>query len=283
MDKFFIVTNRDKDEDLLFTKQIGDYISSKGKSWWMQENNDCLDGTRYRYTNAENARNADCAIVLGGDGTLIQAARDLSELGIPILGVNIGTLGYLTDIDKSHVFGAIDSILDNNYDIDERMILEGTAYRGNSIIQHQIALNDIVINREGMLKVIDFEVYVNNEYLISYSADGVIVSTPTGSTAYNLSAGGPIVTPNACMMVMTPVCPHSLNKSSVIFNPEDVVEIRMKKSRTTNEQRGASFDGDSFINLISGDRIVIRKSELTARFIRTKKLSFLEILRNKLS
>lgn len=283
MDKFFIVTNRDKDDNLLFTKQIGDYINSKGKSWSMQEDNTCVDGTSYRYTNAENAKDAECVIVLGGDGTLIQAARDLSELDIPILGVNIGTLGYLTDIDRSHVFGAIDNILDGNYEIDERMILEGTAYRGREIIQKQIALNDIVINREGLLKVIDFEVYVNNEYLISYSADGVIVSTPTGSTAYNLSAGGPIVTPNASMIVMTPVCPHSLNKSSVIFNPEDVVEIRMKKSRTTNEQRGASFDGDCFIKLISGDRIVIKKSDLTAKFIRTKKLSFLEILRNKLS
>ena len=163
------------------------------------------------------------------------------------------------------------------------MILRGRVYRGDDKLYSDIALNDIVINRMGSLKIINFDIFVNGEYLITYPADGLIVSTPTGSTAYNLSAGGPIVRPQTDCIVMTPVCPHVLNKSSVIFGGEDVLEVRMTQSRSGVEERVVTFDGTDYINLVSGDRIVISRSDTRASLIRIGKHNFLQILRNKLS
>ncbi len=212
MEKFFIVTNIAKDKDLAFTNSIIKYLESKGKVCYTQSG-DAVNNTNYNYTNADMVpKDTDCVIVLGGDGTLIQAARDLSKLELPLLGINIGTLGFLVDIDKEQALPAIDCVLDGDYEIDERMMLEGRAYRGGQLIYSNVALNDVVINRSGALRVIDFDIYVNDEYLTSYTADGLIISTPTGSTAYNLSAGGPIAQPNSDLIILTPVCGHKTNQ-----------------------------------------------------------------------
>lgn len=175
MEKFFIVTNTAKDKDLVFTNSIIDYLESKGKTCYTQTR-EAVNNTDYNYTNADLVPDdTDCVIVLGGDGTLIQAARDLSQLELPLLGINIGTLGFLVDIDKDQAFPAIDCVLGGDYEIDERMMLEGKAYRDGRLIYTNVALNDIVINRSGALRVIDFDIYVNDEYLTSYTADGLII------------------------------------------------------------------------------------------------------------
>lgn len=162
-----------------------------------------VEGTKYCYTNAEvMPDDVDCIIVLGGDGTLIQAARDLNERNIPLLGVNIGTLGYLTDTDMNNVYDTLNNLIDDKYEVDTRMMLDGKIYRDDKVIYEDVALNDVVLSRRGILRVIDFDIYVNGEYLNSFAADGVIVSTATGSTAYSLSAGGPIVQPNARLIMI---------------------------------------------------------------------------------
>ena len=284
MNKFYVIANSQKDMDFAMADKISEYIIAKGGTCVCQKRDIGKEGIKYNSAVASLIpEGTECVIVLGGDGTLIQAARDLSSINVPVFGINIGTLGYLTEIDMEQAFPAIDRIMADEYNIDTRMILRGRVYRGDDKLYSDIALNDIVINRMGSLKIINFDIFVNGEYLITYPADGLIVSTPTGSTAYNLSAGGPIVRPQTDCIVMTPVCPHVLNKSSVIFGGEDVLEVRMTQSRSGVEERVVTFDGTDYINLVSGDRIVISRSDTRASLIRIGKHNFLQILRNKLS
>ena len=284
MNKFYVIANSQKDMDFAMADKISEYIIAKGGTCVCQKRDIGKEGIKYNSADASLIpEGTECVIVLGGDGTLIQAARDLSSINVPVFGINIGTLGYLTEIDMEQAFPAIDRIMADEYNIDTRMILRGRVYRGDDKLYSDIALNDIVINRMGSLKIINFDIFVNGEYLITYPADGLSVSTPTGSTAYNLSAGGPIVRPQTDCIVMTPVCPHVLNKSSVIFGGEDVLEVRMTQSRSGVEERVVTFDGTDYINLISGDRIVISRSDTRASLIRIGKHNFLQILRNKLS
>lgn len=284
MNKFYVIANSQKDMDFAMADKVSEYIIEKGGTCVCQKRDIGKEGIKYNSADASLIpEGTECVIVLGGDGTLIQAARDLSSINVPVFGINIGTLGYLTEIDMEQAFPAIDRIMADEYNIDTRMILRGRVYRGDDKLYSDIALNDIVINRMGSLKIINFDIFVNGEYLITYPADGLIVSTPTGSTAYNLSAGGPIVRPQTDCIVMTPVCPHVLNKSSVIFGGEDVLEVRMTQSRSGVEERVVTFDGADYINLVSGDRIVISRSDTRASLIRIGKHNFLQILRNKLS
>lgn len=280
---FYIITNSAKDPDHALTTRIMSYLKEQGMQCNCQDPKEDVRGTKYRYTNADLiSDDTDCIIVLGGDGTLIQAARDLNRKDIPLLGVNIGTLGFLTDADMNSVYEAIDLVIQGKYEIDSRMMLEGRVYRDGNLIYENTALNDIVINRCGILRVIDFDIQVNGEYLNSYSADGVIVATATGSTAYSLSAGGPIVQPNAQMMMVTPICPHTLNKRSIIFGADDEIMIRMSDNKGLEEERVASFDGELFCKVITGDQIIVTRSKQVSKFIKTNKLSFLQRIRNKM-
>lgn len=281
MKNFYVIANNTKDNGFELTVSICDYLKSKGCVCEYQDKNDEY-GLNYA-SACLVPENTECVIVLGGDGTVIQAARALSEINIPILGVNIGNLGYLAEIDKEQIFPALDLLIDDKIYEDERMLIEAKVIRNNEVIYTDIALNDIVLNRVGPLQVINFDINVNGEFLISYPADGLIVATPTGSTAYNLSAGGPIVKPEKDIIVVTPVCPHTLNKSSIIFDGSDELEIVISPSRNGREERAVSFDGGKYFNVISGDRIIITKSKRIAKLIHTQKHNFLQILRNKMS
>ncbi|MGN0374316.1 MAG: NAD(+)/NADH kinase [Butyrivibrio sp.] len=283
MNRFYIIANAQKDTGFENTGRICEYIRNKGCYCEYQTFEGGGTGT---YNSADINRvpkGTECVLVLGGDGTLIQAARDLGVVSIPVFGINIGNLGFLTEIDMERAFPAIDSLIKDEYFKDIRMILNGTVIRNGKEVYSGEALNDIVLNREGPLRVIHFDIYVNGEFLIRYRADGLIVATPTGSTAYNLSAGGPIVRPGTESIVMTPICPHMLNKSSVIFGKDDELEIRLATRGITDGKRAVTFDGDHYFELVEGDRIIIKKSSRKATFIRTENHNFLQILRNKLS
>lgn len=283
MKNFCIITNKVKDPELETANKIMSFLKSHNVNCVCQASDNGNGNAEYRYTNPKLIpQNTDCIIVLGGDGTLLQASNDLNELQIPLLGINIGTLGFLTAADMDSYESALSNILEGKYEIDRRMMIEGRVYRGNELIYKKTALNDIVINRCGSLRVIEFDVIVNDEYLSSYLADGVIVSTATGSTAYSLSAGGPILQPNAELIMVTPICPHTLNKRSIIFGPEDSIIIEMGDNKSSSEERVASFDGEEFCNVVTGDRIVITKSTKVSRFIKTDKVSFLQRVREKM-
>ena len=267
MDKFYVITNKSKDKTLEITKSIKEYLESKGKSCVLSE-----DGLSF-------PKDADCVLVLGGDGTLIRAARELHSVDVPILGINIGTLGYLTEVEVQSMKSALDLLTEGNPTVEARMMLKGTL-NGQS---EDIALNDIVLTRFGSLRIIRFHVYVNGELLNTYQADGVIISTPTGSTAYNLSAGGPIVEPTASMIVITPICSHALNTSSIVLSAEDEIVLEVAQGRDGEiEEAAVAFDGDRTMIVHTGDRILIQKAEETTKKLKLSKVSFLEILRKKM-
>lgn len=284
MDKFYIITNEMKDPGLETTKFVRDYLTKKGKTCIMRQKREDSTPHFYKYTDASMVpEDVDCVLVLGGDGTLLQASRDLVEREIPMLGINMGTLGYLAEIDKPGIIPALDKLIADEYQIGQRMMLRGEAVRKNKRIMSDIALNDIVIGRYGRLRVIDFNIYVNQKYLNSYSADGVIISTPTGSTGYSLSAGGPIVSPEASSILITPIAPHTLNARSIVLPDDAQIIIEVGEGHSTPQEGAeASFDGDTTVRLECGDQIIIEKSERYARLVKINQVSFLEVLRKKM-
>ena len=285
MDKFYIITNRDKDQNLRFTEEIVQYLKEHGKKCQVQQAERRVEG-EYHYTDpALIPEDTQCILVLGGDGTLLQAARDVVHREIPMLGINLGTLGFLAEIDKTSIYTALDKLFADDYEIEERMMLTGTVWRGDKIIGQDVALNDIVISRVGPpLRVIGFNNYVNDGYLNSYNADGIIIATPTGSTGYSLSCGGPIIAPNAAMTVMTPIAPHTLNTRSLIFPEDDVITVELGEGRRQIQENGlASFDGDVEVPMSTGDRIVIKKASVSVKILKLNHLSFVEVLRQKMS
>ena len=285
MDKFYIITNRDKDQNLRFTEEIVQYLKEHGKKCQVQQAERRVEG-EYHYTDpALIPEDTQCILVLGGDGTLLQAARDVVHREIPMLGINLGTLGFLAEIDKTSIYTALDKLFEDDYEIEERMMLTGTVWRGDKITGQDVALNDIVISRVGPpLRVIGFNNYVNDGYLNSYNADGIIIATPTGSTGYSLSCGGPIIAPNAAMTVMTPIAPHTLNTRSIIFPEDDVITVELGEGRRQIQENGlASFDGDVEVPMSTGDRIVIKKSSVIVNILNLNHLSFVEVLRQKMS
>ncbi len=287
MRRFFLITNKVKDPEECYTEKIIAYLEAHGGE---------VMGVASGEATAHIAPpvGTECVIVLGGDGTLLKAARDIVECEIPLLGVNLGTLGYLAEVEISNIEDALDKLLHGTYIIEERMMLtgsvchkmEGTSGDGHGFSEkmHNFALNDIVISRCGSLQILQFHIYVNGRFLNRYSADGMIVATPTGSTGYNLSAGGPIVEPGASLLLLTPICPHTLNTRSIILSPEDEIEIEIPEGKENTVQTvEANFDGAHKIILQTGDKIIIQKAPETTGILKLNTESFLEILHKKMS
>ena len=276
MKKFALLTNYSKDKRLVYTRMIKTYITENGGSYWIPRyiSEPDKDGDQ-RYDFSDMPEDIECVLVLGGDGTLLQAARELLQRHIPLLGINLGTLGFLTSAEKSELPKCLDSVLDDSCSIDERMMLEGVAYHGSEKIQMNIALNDVIIARAGFSRLVELKIYVN--------ADGIIVSTPTGSTGYSLSAGGPIIFPQTDVIVITPICPHSLQARSIVVSGEDRIMIEIgRRRKTQKEEAMVTFDGRSAQELETGDRIEIYKAQETTQLIRLKGRSFYQVLQNKI-
>ena len=276
MRNFLLVMNSIKLAASQVCKQIEDYILIKGGS--------CKIVSGY-VKREEISENTECAIVLGGDGTLLQASRDLMGMNIPLIGVNFGHLGFLADVEAEAVEDMIDRLMTDDYIVEKRMMLEGTICRNGEKVVSISALNDIVIGRSGGMGVLAFKLFVNGLRLNSYKADGMIASTPTGSTAYNMSAGGPLVKPSAQLIVMTPVCPHTLNTRSIVLEKDDIIEIEICQQKPTSSKDSGYvyFDGDLATPLLNGDKILIKKSENSTDIIKLDSRSFLEVLRRKLN
>ena len=284
MKKFALLTNYSKDKRLVYTRMIKTYITENGGSYWIPRyiSEPDKDGDQ-RYDFSDMPEDIECVLVLGGDGTLLQADRELLQRHIPLLGINLGTLGFLTSAEKSELPKCLDSVLDDSCSIDERMMLEGVAYHGSEKIQMNIALNDVIIARAGFSRLVELKIYVNGELLSIYNADGIIVSTPTGSTGYSLSAGGPIIFPQTDVIVITPICPHSLQARSLVVSGEDRIMIEIgRRRKTQKEEAMVTFDGRSAQELETGDRIEIYKAQETTQLIRLKGRSFYQVLQNKI-
>jgi len=283
MERFYIITNKAKDIDKKESVKIKEYLEAHQKSCQIGST-EPLSHKEYRYTDPTRIpKDIQCILVIGGDGTLIQAARDLAELNIPLVGVNFGTLGYLTEVEKENLYPSLDKLMKDEYQIEERMMLEGFVMHNGTTISSTVALNDVVFCRNGALRVIDFKIYLNGEFLNFYSADGIIIATPTGSTGYNMSAGGPVVSPDATLMVMTPICAHTLNNRSIVLSANDRITLEFCRDKGGEGAEGlVSFDGDNAVKVAVGDTVEIRRSSRFTRMARLKKISFLEVLRYKM-
>ncbi len=280
MKHFYIITNEQKDEGLKVTRRMYEYICKRGGTCGYAQNR---SPGSLSFDSQVIPKDTECVFCVGGDGTLIRAARDVVTRHVPVLGVNRGHIGYLCELDETNVFSAIDQLMAGAYTTEDRMLLSGYWESKGEIHTPHLALNDIVIHRSGLLQVVNVIIYVNGEYLNTYSADGIIIATPTGSTAYSMSAGGPIVDPKAKLILITPISPHALNSKSIVLGAEDEVVVEIGSRRVEeDEEAEVSFDGDLSFRLAVGDRIVIRRAQENMRFLRLSKLSFLEILRKKM-
>lgn len=276
MNNFLIYTNADKDKNLALSRQITEYIGNKDASAVIVSSmeDEHTDGL----IKSEYLNGAQAVIVLGGDGTMLRAASALGKNQIPLLGINLGTLGFLTDVEKQNVYKAVDRLIADDFRLEERMMIEGTV--GGRCLH---ALNDVVITRAGFSRIIGLSVYVNDEPLDTYAADGVIVSTPTGSTGYNLSAGGPIVSPKSRLIIVTPISPHSLNTKSVVFDGNDRIKIEIVKQRKTQKTEAiVSFDGDNNMELSAGDCVNVGASDRIVKLIKMYDRNFYSVLRDKI-
>ena len=281
--RYIIMTNRPKDPGLEVTERIRTYLEGNGASCTVFADNEGADQIRFP---KEGEEKVSCMIVLGGDGTMLKAAKETAASGIPLLGVNLGTMGYLAEVDPSALDGALNRLLQEKYLIEERMMLSGEVIdgNGNGKDARMHALNDVTITRKGSLQIMRFRIWVNGQALNSYEADGIVIATPTGSTGYNLSAGGPIVEPGANLILLTPICPHTLNTRSIVLRGDDVVEVEIgEKQSGLKQEVEVNFDGGRQMVLCSKDRLRVMRSSKTTSILKLSQMSFVERLHRKMS
>jgi NAD+ kinase len=222
---------------------------------------------------------SDLLIVLGGDGTLLSAARLAAARQVPILAVNLGGMGFLTTVPQDELYQILEEIFSEKHRVSERVLLEARIVRDGAVIRRQIALNDAVLNKAALARIMDVVLRVDGEYVTTYKADGLILSTPTGSTAYSLAAGGPIVYPTVESFVVTPICPHTLTNRPLVIPDTAKIEIDFQSE---DAAVFLTLDGQIGIELARGDHIVVRKAQEKLRLVRPAKKTYFEILRSKL-
>ena len=219
-------------------------------------------------------------VVLGGDGTLLGAARMIGRYGVPILGVNLGGLGFLTSIPLERLYPSIEMVLSDNLEVEDRLMLETKVLRKEEEVCRFQTLNDVVVNKGALARIIDLDVFINEEFLTTFRSDGLIISTPTGSTGYNLSAGGPILYPTMSNVIVTPICPFTLTNRPIILPDSDTVSIMMGKE--SEEKVSLTFDGQVGFELLHGDKILIYKSKARIKLFKSPDQTYFEILRKKM-
>jgi NAD+ kinase len=222
---------------------------------------------------------SDLLLVLGGDGTLLAAARVAAPRGIPILPINMGSLGFLTSFMLEELYPALEDILTGRLTISERVMLHAELQRGDKILDKQTVLNEVVINKGALARMIELELSIDKDFVCRYRADGLIVASPTGSTAYSLSAGGPIVHPSVESFIITPICPHTLSDRPVVVGDTSIIEVKLSAG---TESVFLTLDGQKGIPLQATDRVRISRAQQLLKLIQTPNKSYFEILRNKL-
>ena len=283
MKKVAILPNVEKDKGLEITGRLVHHLEKRGCIPQLSQRVAELAGMP-QYAREEGAlyTESDLLISLGGDGTLLGIGRKTARFDKPILGINLGTLGFLTAEEKNHAEAAIDKVLQGEYKLEKRMMLECSIARESEKTEGIIALNDICITRGNLYKILEFHVYVNEEYVDTLLADGVIICTPTGSTAYNLSAGGPVLKADAQIIAITPISPHTLTSRPIVVSAEDVVTVEVYPSREDTPFT-VSADGQDNHTLTGKNVVQIRKAKVCTTIIKTKSQSFYDVLRHKLS
>ena len=280
LDSIGLIVNYKKEKTRETACRIIDWLNSKKIKVCIEGNMGKEIGKEELNCPAEKfLKKVDLIISLGGDGTLLRAARLAAAEDIPVFGVNLGGLGFLTQIGIDDLEKSLEKLYQGRYFLDERMMLNCTVKRKEEEVKKFTALNDIVIGKGAFARIICLATYVNNDYVITYSADGLVISTSTGSTAYSLSAGGPIVDPNINSIILTPICPHTLSARPFIIGENDQVKITLESGE---EKIMVTIDGQEGFILKPKDEVIIKKSGHKARLITFKEKSFYAILREKL-
>lgn len=276
-----IITNMERDTNLEYTKELAECIDAMGGKVRTSQELAGRIGTGEPCKDDESVLDcSDLVVCLGGDGTFLKAARRIYRKNIPILGINLGNLGFLTEIDKDDIKNAMKHIFSGDFKIEERMMLEVEIYKSGSPKIEDVALNDAVISRGAISRILHVKTYINDVFVDSFPADGLIVSSPTGSTAYTLSAGGPIVEPDTELIIVTPICPHILYSRSFITKADSIVSAVVDESFMHSAM--VTIDGQEGYEIRGGDYMKVRKSKHTIKLVRINSRNFFNILRAKI-
>ncbi|HYF82849.1 MAG TPA: NAD(+)/NADH kinase [Clostridia bacterium] len=279
--KLGIIPNLTKDKDLNVTKSILHWFTNKDIEILLESDiAKSLDYKNNGFSRDELYSNCDVVIVLGGDGTILNIARQSSKYGVPLFGINLGHLGFLAEAEISDMYLSLEKILNRDYFIEKRMMLEASFEDSGDELKKLPALNDISITKGMLSRMISFSVFINDSFFELYSADGIVISSPTGSTAYSLSAGGPIVSPDLNVLVITPICPHTLHNRSIVVSEKDEVRIEICEE---NKETMLSVDGQDSYRLNPGRVVKIRSSNCVTNLVKLKQSSFFDVLRRKIS
>ena len=278
--KIAIISKIDDDSVKDSLDTVIKYLDSKNIQYFLDKSSSVLLKGKVETSIEEIKNNCDIAFIIGGDGTLLRSAQELAKANIPICGINRGRLGFLVDISPNHIEENLNNILSDNYTVDERISLTGTVIRNGNEISNNISFNDVVIHSKDAVRMIEMDTTLNGKNLYTVNADGLVVSTPTGSTAYSLSSGGPILEPTMEALVMVPICPHLLSNRPIVINMNSVIEIKLSEKSNTNAS--VSFDGQTNVPIQANDIIRICKGKITLKLIQPPGINFFSILREKL-
>ncbi|SEM34916.1 NAD+ kinase [Syntrophus gentianae] len=277
--KVGIIANIRKDIALECSSGLKKWLQEQGTEVFLDAEIAAALGEKCGLERQTLAARADLLVVLGGDGAMLRASRSVRKFNIPIVGINLGTFGYLTEVNLNEMYPSLERILRGDYSTEERMMLDMEVVRDGQTSCEYTVLNDVVISRGSLTRIIDMETAVDGSYLTTFRADGLIISTPTGSTAYSLSAGGPIVFPSQNVIIVNPICPHTLTNRPIILPSSITINVKV-----WSEEEGVNvdLDGQESITLKSGDTLIVRKSRYVTTLVSSSNRDYLEILRSKL-
>ena len=279
--KLGIIPNINKDKDLNVTRSILLWFANKDAELMLES--DIAEKLEYKNSGFSREKiysSSDVVIVLGGDGTLLNIARQSARYDVPLFGINLGHLGFLAEAEISDMYLSLDKIMEGDYNIEKRMMLEALVEDDENNGKEFLALNDFSVTKGMTSRMITISTYINDSFFELYSADGVVISSPTGSTAYSLSAGGPIVSPELKVLIITPICPHTIHNRSIVVSEKDEVKIVIGDE---NPEVMLSVDGQDSYKLSSGKVVRIRSSSFVTNLVKLKQRSFFDVLRRKIS
>jgi NAD+ kinase len=278
--RVLLYINTDKPLAVQSGAEIAAWIERNGLQPQVEQSGAAAIGRTDLAAEPSQWHGADLMIVLGGDGTLLRAAVMTAPVAIPILGINTGHLGFLTELENAEMFSHLEPILRGEYQLEDRMMLVASVERGGVEIHRQMALNDAVVSKGPKARLVHLSVSVGETNVATYPADGVIISTPTGSTAYSLSAGGPVVAPTVDVLLVTPICPHTMNARAIVLAGSERVTVSVLDSRG---EVGLSTDGSEPVVLIKGDLVRVQRAPYLAKLVRRDTYHFYNVLRRKLA
>jgi len=280
MKNIAIVPNLIKDIGLTHTRRVAEYLHDKAHLIMDSSFADAELNVQY-LPHKEMLERADLMIILGGDGSILQDATDCAVSDIPVLGINLGKIGFLTEIEEDNIEAALDKLLNGDYRIEERMLLQFEIHKNGECTYSHLALNDVVVSKSAGAKLVGMELYADKELMYRYIADGLIIATPTGSTGYSISAGGPVVDPNMELYVATPICAHMLSVRSAVLSADKPITIKLDTTYPDNDAL-VTADGDVHGQISGADEVLILKSPYRFKLIKTENKSFYHTLVTKL-